>query len=443
MVRNQTENGHPPGDEQFVKDQLIKAITTDDVSAVRAVLQDANARGWLDEAMFPYGRTALLEARSAEMVDVLVDAGADVVRASEVASQGFLLEVVPDDVAVRLLAKGFVPTIHAASALGLVDLVQEMLDANPSLLEAKGGDSGTPLHFARTVEVAQLLVKRGANVDARDDDHRSTPAQWRIKASPKVAQYLLNSGAAPDVFLAAALGDLDLTHAAIEANPACVNYRIGYNSGPFPGIGFEGTGGTILQWTLGFNQSPHEIASKRGYETVFDLLLARSPPKARLLAVAMLGNRELAQSVLAEHPDLVETFDDEDRMLLAKACWETNNDTEGIRVMLECGFPVGVREHNHGAFPLHNAAWAGNSAVVRLLLEYGHPIDLIDPAFDATAAGYAIHSATVARKYRGEGIDYAGVIDALIEAGLDSCLSSYPTGHDEIDAVMARHLNER
>lgn len=67
-------------------------------------------------------------------------------------------------------------------------------------------DNCTPLHFARDVETAQLLLTHGARIDARDQDHSSTPAQWLIGDAPEVSRFLLTQGATPDIFLAAALG---------------------------------------------------------------------------------------------------------------------------------------------------------------------------------------------------------------------------------------------
>jgi hypothetical protein len=58
------------------------------------------------------------------------------------------------------------------------------------------------------VAVAALLLDHGARIDARDEDHDSTPAQWLIGESPEVARFLLERGAKTDIFLAAALGDL-------------------------------------------------------------------------------------------------------------------------------------------------------------------------------------------------------------------------------------------
>ena len=422
-------------------EQLKTAIADDDVTAAAAALQHAEVGDEISSGIFAYGRPPLLAARSPEMVDLLLEAGADIGKMSDFWSPGFWLDEVPLDVSEYLLAKGAVPTVHAAAALGLTPTVGDFLDADPALIEAPGGDGGTPLHFARTVEVAALLIDRGANLDARDEDHRSTPAQWRIKASPDVTRLLLSRGAEPDVFLAAGLGDLELTRRVLAADPNSVAFRIGNNKGPFPGIGFEDTGGTILQWQLGFNLAPQEVAIKRGHRDVYELLMQTTPPKYKLQIACMLADRELAMSLLASHPKLVDEFDEEDLTLLAKACWETNNDTEAIRLMLDCGFPVGIPEHNHGYSPLHNAAWSGNAEVVRLLLEHGHPADLIDPQYDASAVGYAIHSATEARCY--PDVDYGGVVDALIKAGLDDCLSQYPVGHEAIDVVLKKHLDAR
>ena len=102
-----------------------------------------------------------------------------------------------------------------------------MLQADPSPIDARGGDGCTPLHFARDLATAEFLVSRGANIDARDEDHDSTPPQWGIGNAPEVSRYLLEQGAAPDIFLAAALGDFDLAARLVSENPLCVAYRIG------------------------------------------------------------------------------------------------------------------------------------------------------------------------------------------------------------------------
>src|SRR5215472_7521990 len=85
--------------------------------------------------------------------------------------------------------------VHKAARAGLTDELAEMLAIDPSLIDARGIDARTPLHCAGTVAVAALLLDHGARIDARDEDHDSTPAQWTIGKSPEVARFLLGHGA--------------------------------------------------------------------------------------------------------------------------------------------------------------------------------------------------------------------------------------------------------
>jgi len=70
-----------------------------------------------------------------------------------------------------------------------------------------------PLHFARSRRAVDLLLEAGADVDARDVDHRSTAAEWMLgdaddpaKSRVALARYLVERGATADIFLAASLG---------------------------------------------------------------------------------------------------------------------------------------------------------------------------------------------------------------------------------------------
>src|SRR5438067_589926 len=127
----------------------------------------------------------------------LLNLGADIDAVSKWWASGMHTRSVPADVGRFLVERGATLTAHAAAGLGLVDHLADLLDADPSLIDAKGGDGCTPLHFARDVETARLLLERGARVDARDEDHESTPAQWLIGEAPEVARFLLERGAAP------------------------------------------------------------------------------------------------------------------------------------------------------------------------------------------------------------------------------------------------------
>ncbi len=346
-------------------------------------------------------------------------------------ASGFGADRVPVDVARRLVERGAPLSIHAAAAFGFDDHVAAQLSADPSLVHAKGGDGCTPLHFARDVRTAELLLAAGAAIDARDEDHDSTPAQWRIDKAPEVSRFLLERGASPDLFLAAALGDGELAGRLIDGDPSCVARWIGRPSER------KSPGGTIYQWTLGFNSFAHQVALRKGHQALFDLLLRRSDPQTLLLVNCLLARRAEAFAIAREHPHLVPELPDPERELLARYCWETNSNIEAVRLMLDLGFPIAHVETRHGYSPLHNAAWEGNADLVDLLLERGHPVDLIDPKYKATALDYAIHDC-VREKRHPEG-EFARVAELLLKAGCAYHASSYPTGDERLDAVLERY----
>jgi ankyrin repeat protein len=338
------------------------------------------------------------------------------------------------------VANGAPLTVHAAAALGLIDNLVNLIRDYPSLIHAKGGDGCTPLHFARDLSTAQFLVDQGADIDARDEDHDSTPAQWRIGKAPEICRYLLDRGAAPDIFLAAALGDIELAGTLISKDPTCVGHRIG-RLPQFPPIGYQGRGGTILQWTLAFNSYPHQIALLKGHSRVFDLLYENSDPQTRLLVCCVLGRRQEAEAILSQHSGLIASLPNVDLELLPRYCWETNTNYEAVRLMLDLGFPIAQTESSHGYSPLHNAAWSGDAALVELLISRGHPVDLVDPRYNATPLGYAIHDCLVEKRHP-EG-DFARVIELLLEAGSPWDPSVYPTGDVRIDKVLGRFTQLR
>jgi ankyrin repeat protein len=327
--------------------------------------------------------------------------------------------------------------VHEAARAGLVDKLVEMLAMDASLIDARGMDGRTPLHCAGTVAVAALLLDHGARIDARDEDHNSTPAQWRIGESPDVARFLLERGAKADIFLAAALGDLALAETLITEDRGCLAHRIG-KLPAFPPVGHQGRGGTIYQWTLRFNSYPHQVALMKGHQEMFDLLYAESDLATRLLVNCVLARRAEAETIANEHPRIVLELPDVDRELVAKYCWETNTNYQAVKLMLDLGFPVAHPERSHGYTPLHNAAWAGSADLVTLLIAHGHPVDIRDPAYDATPLGYALYDCVVEKRHP-EG-EFARVVKALLEAGSPLEGIKYPTGDAAVDQVLSAYI---
>ncbi len=350
-------------------------------------------------------------------------------------ADGFATSQIKPSTARLLVEHGAPLSIHAAAGFGFADHLADLLRIDPSLVDAKGGDGCTPLHFARNLETARLLIDAGADIDARDDDHDSTPAQWLIKKAPEVVRLLLDAGAKPDIFVATALGDRSLISRLISENPGCVAFRIG-RLPDFPPIGYAGRGGTILQWSLAFNSYPHQIALIGSRDDIFDLLYDNSDPTTRLLVCCVLARRQDAEEIVRKYPGIVAALPEIDLELLPRYCWETNINYEAVRLMLDLGFPVSKTERSHGYSPLHNAAWAGDAALVDLLLSRGHSVDLMDPTYNATPLGYALHDCLVEKRHP-EG-DFAHVVESLLKAGSPWDRSIYPTGNTGIDSVLER-----
>lgn len=335
------------------------------------------------------------------------------------------------------MAQNLDQAVHEAARAGLTDKLADMLALDPSLINAKGMDARTPLHCAGTVAVASLLLDHGARIDARDEDHDSTPAQWRIGESPEVARFLLERGAKADIFLAAALGDMALAEKLVAADRGCLAHRIG-KPPEFPPLGHNRRGGTIYQWTLGFNSYPHQIALMKGHHALFDFLCAESDTATRLLVNCLLARRAEAEAIGKQHPQIVPELPDVDLELVAKYCWETNTNYDAVKLMLDLGFPVAHPERSHGYTPLHNAAWAGSGDLVELLIARGHPVDIRDPVYDATPLGYALYDCLIEKRHP-EG-EFARVVKALMEAGSPLKGLEYPTGDTAVDAVLHAYM---
>src|SRR5258708_40315929 len=103
--------------------------------------------------------------------------------------------------------------------MGRLEDVRRMLSEDPALVHARGGDGQLPLHFAQTAEMAEFLLHRGADINARDIDHGSTAAQWMVRDRPEAARALPKRGRAPDILLAPALADVEHVWRHLDAGP--------------------------------------------------------------------------------------------------------------------------------------------------------------------------------------------------------------------------------
>lgn len=130
--------------------------------------------------------------------------------------------------------------IHDAAAGGDVERVRALLDAEPELVHRRDRAGGTPLHRAVAASArgaVALLLDRGADVHAL---HGSGPGSergyaaadfqpidlalwsgpwWNVRGDLETARLLVERGAAQDLVIAAALGDLGRVRSFLDEDP--------------------------------------------------------------------------------------------------------------------------------------------------------------------------------------------------------------------------------
>jgi ankyrin repeat protein len=407
-----------------------KVFKTDDAVSLRKLLERfPEMKAKVNEPVAAFDSPAIIHARSPEMLDALLEAGADINARSRWWAGGFgLLDCAKTELAAYAIKRGAIVDAHAAARLGMMEKLRELITTDPTLVHARGGDGQTPLHFASTVQVAEFLLDHGADINARDVDHESTPAQWMIPERQDVARYLVRRGCKTDILMAAALGDSELVREHLDADPHCIHMRV--SNEYFPMINSR-AGGTIYQWTLGWYVSPHDVAKQFGHEEVFRLLMERSPNDVKLIAACWSADETGVTTLLRESPEIAAGLSQGYQRQAAHAA--RNNNLAAVRIMLAAGLPVDS-VGQHGATPLHWAAFHGNAPMVREILRYKPPLEQTDTDFKSTPLGWAIYGSE--NGWYCETGDFGATVEALLRAGAK--LLEKEGGTDAVKEVLRR-----
>jgi ankyrin repeat protein len=388
-----------------------------DASAVRRLFErHAELRERINAAVFAFDSPAIVAcANDRALVDVLLDFGADPNRRSEWWAGGFhALHAATGDAAERLIAAGAIPDACAAAHLDRPDLLARMIAEDPARVRERGGDGQTPLHFAKSRTVIDLLLAGGADIDARDVDHRATAAEWmldhkRSAGRYDLALYLVERGASADIFLAAALGLTQDVRAMVQTNPELLDRRTGQGAyAEQPPSSYH-----IYFWTIGDSRSPLDVAAQFEQQETMDAMLEFASPLQRLLFACRRGDEVGARSVVREHPAVIESMTAKDHRAIADAA--RNGDARAVALMIELGFDPQASGHDSGT-ALHCAAWEGSAETVVALLRHRDARSLVairDAHYDATPLGWCCHGS----RFGNTSHDHAGVARLLLEAG--------------------------
>ena len=429
----------PPADPARAPlERLHDALRHRDAGALRQALEsDPALRERIDTPAFAFDAPAIVAfANDAAIVDVLLDFGADPNRRSDWWAGGFhALHSARGAAADRLIAAGATLDTCAAAQLDRIDVLASMIAGNPACVDERGGDGQTPLHFARSRAAIDLLLAAGADIDARDVDHRSTPAEWMLDRAKgagryEMARYLVERGARTDIFLAAALGLSDRVRAMLEANPRLLDLRIGRGDyGEQPPSSYH-----IYFWTIGDSRSPLDVAAQFGHEETVQTMIAFASPLQRLLLSCRSGDARAARSLVRDHPEIIASMTQDDHRAIADAAW--NGDAAAVALMLELGFDPRTPGHDSGT-ALHCAAWRGSPDTVAVLLKHGDARALIatrDAHYQATPLDWCRHGSL----HGNTSHDHAAVARLLLDAGAEPGANTADAS-PSVAAVFASH----
>lgn len=345
---------------------------------------------------------------------------------------------------------------------------------------------GDPARRPGLHEIARRLLALGADPNASwrnagdEADEAALYGAAGIAGDAVLAAMLLEAGADPDdgetLYHVSELADrtclaLVLRHSRKPANVSyCLRRKLDFEDvegarlfldhGADPNV--PGRGGTALHHAIdrgrsvaviglllergadpeavdGAGISAYALARRLGRTDLADLMLAhgasgRLTPRDQALAELAAGGAGTVEPAA-------------DAGLLAVAV--RNGDLTVTRRLLDAGFDIGVR--HEGMEPLHWAAWFGNAAMVRLLLERGAPLEARN-AYGGTPLGTAVygsthcHSPTGGSTAAGDAADparearYVEAVEALIAAGATVGPGMAGEGTPAVDALVRRAL---
>ncbi|MEZ0064482.1 ankyrin repeat protein [Streptacidiphilus sp. MAP12-20] len=368
-------------------------------------------------------------------------------------------------------------SLPAATVLGDATAVRDLLAADPVAASAPDRDRGwPPLLYAcysrwhRTdpgraagmAEVVRLLLDAGANPNTNDGGrprYRSALKGAVEVNNPDIVRLLLEAGAHPDP-------GQPIAEAAGHRDQRCLRLLLSQ------GARVTGT------WALGaavFHDDPvatsllldalatptgaaagpatealPEAAANASLPVVEALLAAGADPLAadedgvpalrlavragkgdsaarlralgaaddatevdQFIGACLIADRPTVQRLLAHHPDLPDRLTQQERAVICQTAGSRPADT--VALMLQAGFSPHAR-NSVGEQPLHNAAYLGNAAVVRLLLDAGAEVDARDDRFDGTPLAFATVGS---REQADRSGDWIATVRQLLEAGAD------------------------
>ena len=313
--------------------------------------------------------------------------------------------------------------ILAAARTGDLERVTQLLDETPGLVHFASGGGATPLHVAvahGNRDVVELLLARGADVNAADEDGWKA-LHYAHPHAPELIDLLMAHGTEPDVFTAAHTGDVAALKAMMAAEPERLNAPSPAGQAPLYWAAAQGHGGAadylLAEWANVAAarpqvEAPIHAACRNGHHQMATLLLDYgADPNALdgnragpLWHAAKGGHAMVAELLLTRGADANAATSAVPESALGVAA--RYGHVSVVKVLLAHGANVDGVRTEAGMAPLHWAASGGHSATTEFLLQHK-----ADPNRRTSSGDTPLHMAA--------GAGHERVVEVLLAGGAD------------------------
>jgi ankyrin repeat protein len=297
--------------------------------------------------------------------------------------------------------------LMAAAAFGSLEVAELLIarGADPMAQDSQNAD--TPLHFAALagrIEMAKLLLAHGAAIDAGSSPSEATPLHYAaVYGQMKMIAFLIENGADPDVRDTQGLTPFQYASrrnrapvmellTSLGARPDTIFEAI--NAGDFGRVITHLNKGADVNQSDLFGTPLHRAASNGQVAIMVALIDAGAdleaigePEKAHPLHAAALSDRPDAVALLIERGASVDARDAAGRTPLMVAC--SFGSVQAAAALLADGANPRAIDKAWMDSPIHYAAYAGSVELLKLLVAYGADINARNGNNGATPAHYA------------------------------------------------------
>ena len=301
--------------------------------------------------------------------------------------------------------------LHFAMNNGSDAVVDALLahGADPNVRD--DGDNAMPLHFAaekRNLGIVRRLIEHGADPIGFGDYHDLAVIGWATcfgdQANLSVAEYLLAHGAVHTIFSAVAMGATEAIRRIVgissgerdrvmdNANRRRRPLHLAVVHGRSESLGALLDLGADTEAEDDAGLTALDQAALSGAADMAQRLLGGGA-RLRLPAVIALNRPRDVERLLAQEPDALRPGGRWGRLIVRAA---ESSSAAVVATLLEYGASVHARDdartavdNTHGYTPLHAAAFAGNTDVVRELLRHGASPSAREDKWWGTPAGWA------------------------------------------------------